>query len=86
MKSGVEQLRDWMHRRRFLQTEVADYLGLDKTWISQIINGHRSPSLENAVLIERGTGIPVEAWLSTDRDKSDEPVSAGARKSRNDKA
>ena len=86
MKSGAEQLKDWMHRRRFLQREAADHLGFDETFVSQLVNGRRTPGLDNAVIIERETGIPVEAWLSHADDKSDEPVGATARKSQIDKA
>lgn len=86
MKSGAEQLKDWMHRRRFLQREAADHLGFDETFVSQLVNGRRTPGLDNAILIERETGIPVEAWLSHADDKSAEPVAAAPRKSQHDKA
>ena len=86
MKSGAEQLKDWMHRRRFLQREAADHLGFDETFVSQLVNGRRTPGLDNAILIERETGIPVEAWLSHADDKSGEAVGAAARKSPIDKA
>lgn len=86
MRSGAEQLKDWMHRRRFLQREAAEHLGFDETFVSQLVNGHRVPGLENAINIERLTGIAVEAWVSTDRDKTVPPVGAGAAKSRNGKA
>jgi transcriptional regulator with XRE-family HTH domain len=86
MQSGAEQLKDWMHRRRFLQREAGEHLGFDYTFVSQLVNGHRTPGLENAVAIERLTGIPVEAWLPTHRDKSVVAVTAGGRKSPVDKA
>ncbi len=86
MKSGAEQLKDWMHRRRFLQKEAAEHLGFDATFVSQLVNGARVPGLDNAIKIERATGIPVEAWLSTDRDETVQPQSAGAAKSRHDNA
>jgi transcriptional regulator with XRE-family HTH domain len=80
MKSGAEQLKDWMHRRRFLQKEAAEHFGFDVTFVSQLVNGKRTPGLDNAILIERATGIPVEAWLSHEDDKSVEPVVAEAKK------
>jgi transcriptional regulator with XRE-family HTH domain len=46
------------------------YLGMDETTISKILKGTRNPGLENAIAIERLTGIPVEAWLPTSRDNS----------------
>jgi transcriptional regulator with XRE-family HTH domain len=84
MESGAKQLKEWMHRRRFMQTEAAKYLGFDPTFVSQLVNGARTPGLDNAIKIERATGIPVEAWLSTDRDETVQPVSAGAAKSQSD--
>jgi transcriptional regulator with XRE-family HTH domain len=79
MKSGPEQLKDWMHRRRFMQREAGEYFGWDETYVSQLVNGRRSPGLENAIQIERMTGIPVEAWSSSllDTPENAEPVSAG---------
>lgn len=64
MQSGREQLTDWIARRGFNQTEAAEYLGLHKAEISYYVNGVRTPGLETAVLIERLSGIPVEAWTS----------------------
>ena len=74
-------MRDWMERRGFNQTETANYLGFDIPYISQLVNGARNPGLANAVLIERQTGIPVEAW-ATAGDESGErlPALAGKRR------
>lgn len=80
MKSGAEQLKDWMIRRRFLQREAAEHLGFDETFVSQLVNGRRTPGLDNAILIERETGIPVEAWLSHADDKSEDTVPATSTK------
>lgn len=75
MKTGAEQLKDWMHRRRFMQKEAAEYFGWDETYISQLVNGKRQPGLDNAIKIERESGIPVEAWASTELSASQgEPV------------
>ena len=75
-----------MHRRLFMAREAAEHFGWHESFISQLINGVRVPGLENAVKIERETGIPVEAWLPTSVDKAGEPVAAGASKSRRYKA
>lgn len=80
MKSGPEQLKDWMHRRRFLQREAAEYLGFDETFVSHLVNGKRSPGLDNAIILERRTGIPVEAWLSDDADTSEAADMVGSKK------
>lgn len=76
MKAGADQLRDWMKRRGFNQTQTAEHFGWDETFISKLLLERRQPGLENAIKIERETGIPVEAWVSSPLDESDEPVSA----------
>jgi plasmid maintenance system antidote protein VapI len=86
MKSGAEQLKDWLFRRRFLQREAADHLGFDETFVSQLVNGHRVPGLENAITIERLTGISVEAWLPSHRDSLAAATADSVRKSKSDKA
>lgn len=70
MKSGAEQLIDWMARRGLNQREAAEHFGWDETFISQLRSGKRTPGLSNAVKIERETGIPIEAWLETELDKA----------------
>lgn len=69
MPTGAEQLRDWMDRRGFNQRVAAAFFEWDETFISQLINGRRVPGLTNAIIIERKTGIPVEAWVSSEVDK-----------------
>jgi transcriptional regulator with XRE-family HTH domain len=86
MKSGPEQLKDWMHRRRFMQREVAEHLGIHFTFVCQLIAGKRSPGLDNAIKIERLTGIPVEAWASSSIDESAEPIAQDAANAQHDKA
>lgn len=72
MDSGATQFKDWMHRRRFMQREAAAYFGWHETYISQLLSGTRTPGLDNAVTIERLTGIPIEAWASSRVDKAEE--------------
>jgi len=72
MQSGSEQLKDWMKRRGFTQRETAKFFDWDETFISALVtedeSRRRRPGLTNAIRIERETGIPVEAWLSSERD------------------
>jgi plasmid maintenance system antidote protein VapI len=82
MKSGAEQLADWMKRRGFNATEAAAHFGWDLTFISKLINGHRLPGLTNAVKLERETGIPVEAWLPSGLDTEREETVSESKKSR----
>ncbi|ATC34633.1 helix-turn-helix transcriptional regulator [Caulobacter sp. SL161] len=43
-------------------------LGISKGYVSQLVSGARTPSLELAVRIERELGIPPSAWLPAERD------------------
>jgi transcriptional regulator with XRE-family HTH domain len=83
MQSGPTQFRDWMRRRGFDQRDAAEYLGLHEAHLSMFLNGKRTPGLDNAIALERKTGIPVEAWtlsglndaelaVSSKRDKKSE--------------
>lgn len=85
MHSGPEQLRDWMARRKFRNEEAADYLGLDASVVTKLANGSRNAGLKIALVIERKTGIPVEAWVSGDDDTVSELVGVGGRKPKKDK-
>jgi transcriptional regulator with XRE-family HTH domain len=82
MQAGSEQFKDWMRRRGFTQADAARYLEFEESYVSVLTSGKRSPGLANAILIERHTGIPVEAWTSTELDESAEPapVHGGKRK------
>jgi transcriptional regulator with XRE-family HTH domain len=79
MKSGPDQLRDWMGRRGFNQTEMAVYFGWPQALVSYLLNGQRSPGLRKAIKIERETGIPVEAWTLSSLHESDDdaPTTVG---------
>lgn len=71
-----------MDRRGFKLADAAAYFGWDQTFISKLLNGHRSPGLTNALHIERHTGIPCEAWESSELDKSKKPVTIKVGKHR----
>lgn len=80
MVSGPEQLRDWMRRREVNQREAAELLNITEVFLSQLLNSKRTPGLENAIKIERLTGISVESWLLTAvSGASDESVTTPAR-------
>lgn len=80
MQSGSEQMVDWMRRRGFNQADAARYLEMDQPYISVLVSGKRSPGLDNAIKLERLTGIPVEAWLATDLNESDSADLVNPRK------
>jgi plasmid maintenance system antidote protein VapI len=69
MKSGAQLFREWMDRCRYNQQEAADFLGMHFTFVSMLVNGHRTPSLRKAFQIERMTGVPAASWLLSGHDK-----------------
>jgi transcriptional regulator with XRE-family HTH domain len=86
MKSGPEQFKEWMARRGLNQAQTAVHFGWSEPIISMLATGKRSPGLRRAVKIERETGIPVEAWLSSAVDNDEEPVGSSPSKSLVNKA
>ncbi len=84
-QTGRERLAQWIERSKLNQLEASIIIGIDPTQLSQILNGNRRPGLDNAVKIERRTGIVVEAWVPLADDEPAEPVGASSRKSRNGK-
>jgi hypothetical protein len=84
MESGRGQLRDWINRRfpksSRRQRDAAEYLLMDETFLTKLLTGVRQPGLTNAVKIERHTGIPIEAWMSSELDESEPAVAAKGRK------
>lgn len=84
--SGSDQLKDWMERRGFNQTETAAFFGWPQALISYLINNQRTPGLRKAIRIERETGIPVEAWTLSPVHESDDDEPATASKSAYNKA
>lgn len=73
------ELWRWMARRNVNQREASDILGINFTMLNHYLHGRRAPALETAVLIERKTGIPVEAWVATDDDLLAQAGPAGRR-------
>lgn len=80
MKPGAQQLRDWIDRRwpnsDRKQRDAAEHLGWDETFIAKLLAGKRNPGLTNAIKIERESGIPVEAWVSSELDELTDAISA----------
>lgn len=76
---GPQLLKDWIERRGYNQREAADLLGIHQTMVTFLIKGHRRPPLEMAIDIERATGIPVEAWVSSSDDNSRSMAAAESR-------
>jgi transcriptional regulator with XRE-family HTH domain len=85
MVDARDRLREWIQRSRMTQREAAELLEMHYTFLSQILNSDRSPSLTTAVRIEQVTGIPCESWVSTDVDNRREASGARGEKRRIDK-
>jgi transcriptional regulator with XRE-family HTH domain len=57
------------------QTAWADRIGVSRSYMSNLLNGKKRPSLEVAVRIERETGglIPASSWVpETDTPSKEE--------------
>jgi DNA-binding XRE family transcriptional regulator len=85
MHSARERLRQWIDRFQFNQRQAADLLGIDQTYISQLLNGKRTPGLEMAVRIEHAMGIPAAAWVAQPVGGPSDLVSTAADNGYNDK-
>lgn len=60
--NGRARLADWLKRTYFTQAEAARLIGITESQFSQFLSGRSSPSLLNAVRIQKATGIPVDLW------------------------
>lgn len=67
--TGRAQLRGWLTRSKLNQVQGANALGITETYMSLLLSGHRRPGRDNAIKLERLTGIPVAAWSSTELDQ-----------------
>ncbi len=58
------RLRSLRKRRGMTQVELADYLGLRRTYVSDLERGKRNVSLVTLQIIARGFGLSVSKLLS----------------------
>lgn len=61
MGRTYKDLATYLEDTETTQAELAEKLGISQPFLSQIVNGQRSPSLELAALIEDKTGVPMRA-------------------------
>ena len=80
LTAGRTQLRDWLTRAKLNQVQGAHALDMTETYMSLLLSGHRRPGRENALKLERLTGIPVAAWSATEVNRSDRTRPAHTRK------
>jgi transcriptional regulator with XRE-family HTH domain len=57
------RLRSLRKRRGWTQVELADYLGLRRTYVSDLERGKRNVSLLTLEIIARGFGLSVSQLL-----------------------
>lgn len=83
MKSGRQRLREWIDRSKINQNQAAELLSITPVFLSQILNGDRTPGLTNALKIEDVTGIAVRSWQISELSDAAEPAHAsGAKRQR----
>lgn len=83
MQSGAALLAEWIEKREYQQTRVADLFGISEGYVSMLLSGERVPGRDKALFIEDLTGIPVKAWVLSPDDIKD---SVGATVGRNSKS
>jgi DNA-binding transcriptional regulator YdaS (Cro superfamily) len=77
---AVDRLQHWITRSGISQRMAAQIFGVHYTFLNQILRRRRIPSLANAVIIERHTGITPGAWVPTDVDRTSGPIPVDRRK------
>jgi transcriptional regulator with XRE-family HTH domain len=58
-----QRLRTLRVRKGWTQVELADYLGLDRGYISNIERGQRNVTLETVQIIAQGFGFTISQLL-----------------------
>ncbi len=59
-----EHIKDELEARGMSQKELASKMGVSKSEVSQLVNGHRNISALAAVLLEKALGIDAEFWMN----------------------
>ncbi len=84
MQSGASQLAEWIRKRNEKKADVAKQFGITAGYLSMFLSGERSPGRDLACLIHELTGIPVNAWSSSELHESElVVVSSGSKQKRN---
>ena len=59
-----ERVRALRKKKGWTQVEMADYLGLDRSYVSQIENGKRNITLDTLDIMARGLGVSLSKLFS----------------------
>lgn len=59
-------LREHIKASGYSQTVWAERLGIAKSYLSDLLNGNKVPSLDLAVRIQRATdgAVPADSWIA----------------------
>lgn len=57
-------LHDYMDGKGITDAALAGKVGCDRSYITQIRNGRRRPSLAMALKLKKATGLPVETFMA----------------------
>lgn len=60
---GSMTLQKYMADKKLTDAALAGRIGCDRSYITQIRNGKRRPSLEMALKLKKATGLPVETFM-----------------------
>lgn len=71
----MTQLRDFLAASKTKQSDLAKRLGVSVAYMSELVNGSKSPGYELAFKIEDATGGAVSArsWLPSPEPQPDQP-------------
>jgi transcriptional regulator with XRE-family HTH domain len=70
-KVKARTLAEWFEQNPLkTQADLAESLGVVPSYVSMLVNGERTPSLELALRIEGITGVPVSALVATTQEAS----------------
>jgi len=80
MTHGRRSLLAWLKRSQVLRVALAREIGISKAYMSNILNGHRRPSLETLLRIETRTGVPAVSWAEISVSQSDRATKRSAKR------
>lgn len=59
----MEKLRSWLRAQDLSQAQLAKRIGVTEGAISQWLNGHSRPTLDNLMALSQQTGLAVDSLI-----------------------
>lgn len=59
-----ERIRSFRHRRGWTQVEMAERIGIDRSFLADLERGKRNPTLLSLEIIAKGLGLRLSQLLS----------------------